>query len=150
MKKTIITLVIAVVTIAAATGIHASDDVVISISELPQTAQTTINKYFSAKKVALAKKDKDLFDVDYEVIFTDADKIEFDSKGNWTDIECRNSAVPAALVPTQITSYVSTNYPDAKIIEIEKERKKYDIKLNNGFEITFNTKFQVIKIDLDD
>lgn len=150
MKKALTTFVIVALTIAAAGCIHASDDVAISISDLPQTAQNTISKYFSAKKVALAKKDKDLFDVDYEVIFTDADKIEFDSKGNWTDIECKNSSVPAALVPAEITSYVSTNYPDAKIIELEKERKKYDVKLNNGFEITFNTKFQVIKIDLDD
>lgn len=150
MKKTLTSFVIAALTIATASCMHASDDVVISVSDLPQTAQTTINKHFSGKKIAVAKKDKDLFDIDYEVIFTDADKIEFDSKGNWTDIECKNSSVPAALVPAEITSYVATNYPNAKIIELEKERKKYDVKLNNGFELEFNTKFEVIKIELDD
>ena len=150
MKKTLTSFVIAVLTIATASCMHASDDVVISVSDLPQTAQTTISNYFSGKKIAVVKKDKDLFDIDYEVIFTDADKIEFDSKGNWTDIECKNSSVPAALVPEEITSYVATNYPNAKIIELEKERKKYDVKLNNGFELEFNTKFEVIKIELDD
>ncbi len=144
IKKTI-TAIICLLAFQA--PVHADNDKPINVSQLPTTAQQTINTYFSAKKVALAKMESGLIDTNYDVIFTTGEKIEFDKKGNWTEIDCKQSAVPAKLVPTQITTYVNKNYSGNKILKIEKDRKEYEVKLSNGIEIKFNKNFAVIDID---
>ena len=60
---------------------------------------------------------------------------------------CKYSSVPGNVIPAQIQKYVSTNYPDAKVLRIEKDKKDYEIKLSNGWEIKFDLKFNVIDID---
>ena len=41
-------------------------------------------------------------------------------KGIWTEVNCKYSAVPVAVVPDAIKKYVATNYPDAKMLKIER------------------------------
>lgn len=125
----------------------ADNDKPIEISQLPATAQSVLKSNFADKKVAMAKMDTGIFEKSYDVVFTDGEKIEFDRNGNWTDISCKLSSVPAALVPEAINTYAKSNYPDARILKIEKDRGEYEIKLSNGLEITFNKSFQVIDID---
>lgn len=43
--------------------------------------------------------------------------------------------------------YVKTNYPDARILQIEYDDNEYEIKLSNRWEITFDSKMRVIDID---
>lgn len=144
MKKTIAALVCLM---TVSTVAMADNDTPVTISQLPQTAQTTLKSYFKNKKVALSKMESGVFEKNYEVIFTTGEKIEFDRKGNWTEINCRNSAVPTQLVPKSITNHVKENYPGMKILEIEYDRKEYEVKLSNGIELTYNKKFQLIDID---
>ena len=66
---------------------------------MPQTAQTFIKTHFPDNKVAMAKMETDWFDKSYDVIFTNGDKLEFDKKGIWTEVNCKYSAVPVAVVP---------------------------------------------------
>lgn len=124
----------------------ASNDKPIEVSQLPQTAQQVLKKDFSKMKVALAKMESGLFDTSYDIIFTNGDKVEFDRNGNWTELKCKYSQVPVRLIPAAINSYVK-NYSSAKVLEIERDRNEYDVKLSNGIELTFNKKFQVIDID---
>lgn len=126
---------------------NADNDKPIEISQLPATAQQVIKNNFADKKVAMAKMETGIFEKSYDVIFTNGEKIEFDRNGNWTDISCKLSAVPTALIPAAIRTYAKNNYPDTKILKIEKDRGEYEIKLSNGLEITFNKNFQVIDID---
>ena len=125
----------------------AADDKPVKVTDLPQTAQQFISDHFSGHKVAMAKMDSELFEKSYEVIFTNGDKVEFDGKGNWTELKCKYSQVPVRLIPQAIKKYVNENYPSAKVIEMERDRSEYDVKLSTGLEITFNKKFQVIDID---
>ena len=83
----------------------------------------------------------------YDVIFTNGEKIEFDSKGQWTDIECKQSQVPAALVPAAIAAFVKKNYPQAAILKIERDRKTYEVELSNRLELKFDKSFRLIDID---
>lgn len=129
------------------TVVMADDDKPIQINQLPQPAQAFIKQYFPATKVAIAKMETDLFDKSYDVIFTNGDKLEFDKRGAWTEINCKYSAVPVSVIPVQIQKYVSANYPEVKVLRIEKDRKDYEIKLSNGWEIKFDFKFNVIDID---
>lgn len=125
----------------------ASNDKPIEVSQLPQTAQQVLKKDFSKMKIALAKMESGIFDTSYDIIFTNGDKVEFDRNGNWTELKCKYSQVPVRLIAAAINSYVKKNYSSAKVLEIERDRNEYDVKLSNGIELTFNKKFQVIDID---
>lgn len=129
------------------TVVWADDDKPIQVSQLPQTAQAFIKTHFADNKVAMAKVETDWFDKSYDVIFTNGDKLEFDKKGDWTEVNCKYSLVPAAVVPNAIKTYVATNYPDAKMLRIERDKHDYEVKLSNGWEIKFDMQFNVIDID---
>lgn len=128
--------------------IWASNDKPIKITEMPQQAQTFIKNYFSTHSIALAKMETDILSKSYDVIFTNGDKVEFDKKGRWTNIDCEHSVVPGAVVPQSIKEYVHKQYPSAKILKLElTDRKGYDVELSNDVEIEFDKKFNVIDID---
>lgn len=118
----------------------------ISPGKLPQAALQTINIHLPGRKIAIAKVESELFSKSYTVIFTNGEKIEFDGRGRWTEVKCKRSAVPASLVPAQIAQYIRANYPDCRILEIERD-DEYEVKLSNHVEVTFNKKFEVIDID---
>lgn len=42
---------------------------------------------------------------------------------------------------------MQSTYPDAKVIELKKERKEYEVKLSNRMELTFDKKFKLIDMD---
>ncbi|MGM9693015.1 MAG: PepSY-like domain-containing protein [Alloprevotella sp.] len=119
----------------------------IQVSELPAPAQQLLTQHFSDEKVALAKAESEFLSKSYEVIFVSGNHIDFDSKGNWEEIDCPKSAVPAALIPEAIRDYVAKNYPDTAVLKIERDRWKYEVKLDNRIELAFNLKFQLIDID---
>lgn len=127
--------------------VHADDDKPIQFSGLPRTAQQFVMQNFADKKVALAKMESDFFRKNYDVIFVNGDKVEFDRSGNWKKIKCKYSQVPASLVPNPIMVYVRDNYPECKIIELEKEGNTYEAKLSNGWELKFNKNFELIDLD---
>ena len=126
----------------------ASDDKPISFEQLPATSRQIIKNYFPDQSIALVKKDLDFFEKSYEVIFTNGDKIEFDRKGNWKEVDCKHTQLPDKLIPEQIKNYVSKNYTEIKIIKIEKEnRNRYDVELSNGVELKFDSNYKLIDID---
>ena len=43
--------------------------------------------------------------------------------------------------------YVKENYPDVKVLMIERDRNDYELKLSNRLELTFDTKYNIIDID---
>lgn len=128
----------------------AGNDKPITFEQLPAAAQRFVKKHFATEKVAFAKEDSELFDTSYELLFASGNKVEFDKKGEWTDIQCRQSQVPADVVPQPIQKFVADRYPDAKILKLEKDRYSYEVKLSNRWEIKFDTKFNVVDMDLDD
>ena len=126
---------------------RADDDKPIHVTQMPQPAQQFIKQHFADSKVTLAKMESDFFYKSYEVIFTNGDKVEFDNKGNWEEVNCKYSSVPTAIIPAAIQKYVATNYPDAKILKIERDKKDYEVKLSNRTELKFDLKFNLIDID---
>jgi hypothetical protein len=148
MKRIIQSAVVALVCLVAfSVSALADNDKPVNVNQLPATAQQTLKKHFSAKKVALAKMESGLFEKSYDVVFNNGEKVEFDRNGNWTEINCKMSSVPAGLVPAKITSYVKSTYPGTKILQIEKDDNRYEVKLSNRLEVTFNKNFQVVDID---
>lgn len=144
MKKLVMMLVCM---FAVHTMVMADNDKPIQVNQLPAKAQTFIKTYFKSQKVALAKQESELFYKSYDVVFTNGEKVEFDKAGEWTEVQCRQNEVPAQIVPEGIKNYVKANYPDAKILQIERDKKEYEVKLSNRWEIKFDSKMRVIDID---
>lgn len=126
----------------------AGNDKPIQVSEMPKAAQLFIKNHFADLSVAMAKVETDFLDKNYDVVFTNGNKVEFDKKGNWTNVDCEHTQVPVAILPEAIRQYVTQKYPDAKVLKIEvTDRKGYDVELSNGFELEFDKRMNVIDVD---
>lgn len=119
----------------------------ITVDKLPQKAQQFIKSYYQQVGVTYAKEDKDLVSTEYEVLLADGTRMEFASSGEWTSVECKGSAVPEDIVPQQIKQYVAKNYPNTKILKIDRDRRDYEVTLSNRLELKFNKEFKLIEID---
>lgn len=129
-------------------NVSAGNDKPIQVTEMPKSAQQFIKNHFANQSIAMAKVETEFMDKNYDVIFTNGDKVEFDKKGKWTKVDCEHSQVPQAIIPMAIQHYVAKNYPDAKVVKIEvTDRKGYDVDLSNGFDIEFDKKMNVRDID---
>lgn len=144
MKKLMLTVAVALLTFGVAC---ADSDRIITVDQLPQKAQQFLLKYYPKVGVSYAKQDRELVGTDYEVVLEDGTKMDFASDGEWTSVECRQSAVPADIVPKQIQDYVAKKYPNVTIHKIDRERNEYEVSLSNRLELTFNKKFQLVDID---
>lgn len=119
----------------------------VAFANLPAQAQTILNTYFSDMPVALTKTDNEGFAKVYEVIFTTGDRIEFDRDGDWREIEM-SAGVPMELIPQPIVDYLKANYPTQVVIMIDYDKYNYELELDNLVELKFNTKYQLIDIDI--
>ena len=129
-------------------AVFADNDKPIQVNQMPKSAQEFVKTHFSNQSVAVAKMETDFLDKTYDVIFTNGDKVEFDKKGKWTKVDCEHTQVPVEIIPVAIQQYVGKNYPDAKVVKIEKsDRKGYDVDLSNGFDLEFDRKMRVVEID---
>lgn len=122
-------------------------DRIITKEQLPAAAQQLIAKHFGELKISLVKEDRELVASNYEVVFADGTKLEFTRDGKWKEIDCRKNGVPAELVPQKINDFVANRYPEAKILQIDRDRNDYEVKLSNGLELTFDKKFNLVDID---
>ena len=143
MKKFKLFLLMAVAMTMSLNVMADDDDRVITYQQLPQTAQTFLKQHFAKKVPLVVTADYD----DYTIMYESGEKIEFDKKGNWKELDCKVSHVPAALIPEQIKAAVNKTFPGALIIKLDRDRRGYDVKLNNGMELEFNKHFQIVEID---
>ena len=146
MKKIKLFLLMAMVMTMSLTMSADDDDRVITYQQLPQASQTFLKQHFAKKVPLVVTADWD----DYTIAYESGEKVEFNKNGEWKSIECRTSKVPAAVVPEQISNYVTKNYPGKSVVKIERHRSVYEVKISNGMEIEFNRNFQVIDVDYDD
>lgn len=145
MKK-ILVIILAVLSLGVVTA-KADNDRVITKDALPAKAQQFVNAHFASVKISYIKEDRDFFDRNYELVFADGSKIEFGRNGEWVDVDCRYNSVPQAIVPDAIKAYVKSNFPDVKIIEIERKRANHEVKLSNKLELVFDKNLKIKGID---
>ena len=133
--------------LATSAPAFAGNDRPIAVGELPAVSQEFIKTHFAGVEVSFSKVDEELFDKDYKVVFVNGAKVEFAKNGEWKDVECKYGEVPAAIVPQQIRDYVTKNYPKNKIVAIDRDRRDYEVELDNGLDLKFDLKFRLIDID---
>lgn len=141
MKKIVILLTLSF--LFAVTSNACTKDHPISFEQLPQTAQKFIKTHFPTLTVSNIMADNDSFDV----LFANGYKVDFNKKGEWDEVDCLNDEVPAAIIPTNIKQYVSTNFSNNYIVEIAKDNRKYDVSLNNGLDLEFDKSGNFSRID---
>lgn len=119
----------------------------IAITELPAKAQTFLKKHFPNETPGYIMKEKEIFSTEYKVQFPNSTEIEFDSKGDWEEIDGNHNAIPATAIPAKIAAYVKTNYKDATVTKIDKSRWGYEVDLSNGLELEFDSNEKFLRID---
>ena len=122
-------------------------DVIITSGQLPAAAQSFIKEYFPKSAVSYAKKDVELMKTTYEIMLQDGSELEFDSKGQWDKVDCKRSAVPAALIPGAIAAYVESNFPGQVIVKIDKEPYGHEIEFLSDLELKFDKNGQLLNVD---
>ena len=126
---------------------NAGNDKPINVNELPAKAQTLLSKHFKGQKVMLATIESGVVSRSYDVVLRNGTKLEFDKKGNLTEIDCKQGFVPSQLIPQPIKNYLKENYRGETVRKIELNKKEYEVELTNGIDLTFNKHFQLIDID---
>ena len=121
----------------------ADHDQIINFNEMPEAAQALLKQYFADKVPLVVTVDWD----DYTIVYDSGEKVEFDKQGNWKEINCRTSGVPVELIPEQIKSHINATFPGTKVLKLDRNRRGYEVKLNNGLEVEYDPTFQIIDID---
>ena len=139
MKKTIFAF-IAIVCLGLSTAMAQNANTNPAITQF-------VTQHFPQATIQYVMPDED----DIDVVLNDYTKIEFRLNNEWKKVDCEHSttftAVPATIVPEQITAYVTANFPNAIIKKLEKQFRGWEIELNNGLELKFNSNFRVMEID---
>ena len=148
MKRMIRILMIAICCILTCNlAANAGNDKPISVNALPTKAQTLLSNHFNNQKVMLATIESGIINKSYDVVLQNGTKLEFDKKGNLTEIDCKQGIVPALLIPQAIKNYLKDNYAGQSVKKIEMNKNEYEVELTNGLDLTFNKHFQLIDID---
>ena len=148
MKRTIQTMTIVVCCLMAyLMPANADNNKPIKVTELPVKAQTVLSQHFNNQKVTFASIESGIIDKKYDVVLQNGTKLEFDKKGNVTEIDCKQGAVPEKLIPQAINTYLQENHFGQTVRKIEFNKNEYELELSNAIDITFNKHFQVIDID---
>ena len=145
MKKIFVS---AVLLFAGITASFAGDrERPITLDKLPAAAQEFLAANFKDLTLAYAVEDPKFIGSEYEVIYTDRTEVDFESNGEWSSVERKYAAVPAAIVPVQIADYVKKSFAGESIRKIDRDKYTWEVELSNGLEIKFDRNFQVIDID---
>lgn len=119
---------------------------VITFIQLPQAAQDAISQNFNPSDISYVTKETD-WSVEYEVRFTNGTEIDFDADGALKKVDCKALAVPEALVPQEVLTYVKTTFPGSFITEWGREDRGYQAQLNNGLELQFDKSYRFLRLD---
>lgn len=146
MKKNLILCMFVAIAMISCEGANYQDKP-INYEELPQKAKTFVVDHFSNLTVSYVIQDNDMLGISYELYFTNNSEIEFDEKGDWSEVDCKSTQVPDGIIPSKILSYVKEHFTTNFIVKIELDFKHYDIELNNGLDLKFDADGNFIKID---
>lgn len=148
MKRILRILMIAICCMVSCNMVaNAGNDKPISVNALPAKAQTLLSQHFNGQKVMLATIESGVVSRSYDVVLQNGTKLEFDKKGNLTEIDSKQATVPDQLIPQAIKNYLMANYAGQSVKKIEMNKNEYEVELANGLDLTFNKHFQLIDLD---
>ena len=120
---------------------------VITFDQVPEPAKAIVAAHFDASQIAYVTLDRGLLDAEYDVKFNDGRSLVFNKAGELTKVDCKQTEVPAALIPELVRQYVKANFPNAFITEWGKDDRRWKAELNSGLELEFNSNYEFVRID---
>ena len=124
----------------------AAEEREIAFDKLPEKAQKVVEKAYPDVKVKKVKMERRASLIQYEVKMAGGAKLQFSKDGTLTECECTKEAVPAVLIPAKIKDFMAREFP-REIRRYEHDSKLYELLLDNGDELSFNSSFRLIDID---
>lgn len=143
MTKKLFALLITLTVISTS---NAFADWVVPVSSLPQKSKNFIQQVYPNAQIWMVERDGGKF----EVKLSNGVQIDFLHNGNWHSIDGEYNAVPYNALPANIANTIRNTYPQAAVIEAEKEWGNYKIKLNNFMELLISGNGQLIAQKFDD
>ncbi len=145
MKKLITLLSLLLLTVSLS-----ADERHITFGELPKNAKIFVLTYFKdiPFKEVIIERRASL--AQYEVVLENGLKLQFDRVGLCTEIDAKRGFVPDEVMPKKIVSTVTKYFPDNRIKKFENNGRMYEIKLEDGTTLTFNTTLRLVDVDVDD
>lgn len=127
---------------------YAGNDKPVRPDQMPREAREFLNTFYKNTTVSFAKQETDWFEKNYKVILEDGTSVEFDRSGDWTEIKGKSTGVPVAILPAPVRAYLADKYEGVSVKQAERQDRQLEVELENGLEIRFNKKYEVVDIDL--
>lgn len=124
------------------------DEQCISYGKLPSAARAFIETFFPTESCVYAERDRDDGRREYEARLSNGTEIKFDSSGQWIEVDCKFSLVPAGIVPEAIVTDVAVRYPDSGIYKIGRALGGYEISIGSGLELIYSSDGQFVRVDM--
>ena len=121
-------------------------DWIVPVSSLPQKSRAFINSTFPGVQIWKVERDGGKFDVK----LSNGVDIEFYMNGDWKDIDGGWTAIPFTVLPAAVANTVRQTYPQAAMVDVEKEWGRYKIKLNNMMKLYITSGGQLMGQKFDD
>lgn len=104
----------------------------VTSSQLPTSATDFIRKYFPSAVVV--NSTHDIKGGEYDVDLDDGTDIEFDSRGEWTEVEAGNMrrlspAMVASLIPEKAYKELERRQMTGEVEKIKRDRNGYKVEL---------------------
>lgn len=144
MKKLISMLAVATMLLAFV-GCE-KDDEIVPAANLPAEVTSFVQSHFPSAEILNVVKDYSGKSYDFEIMLNDGTRLGISKSGEWEEVENYQKGVPASIIPTAISTYVTENYPDAMIISIDRERG-FEVELNSGLDIHFDQNGNFVRYD---
>lgn len=137
------------VAMLAVVPMMADNDKIITREDLPEQAQMFLTKHFENADVLYAKAERDMGVVtsSYDVVLEGNVKVEFNRSGEWTSVDCERGQVPDGLLPQGVLDYVTKKFAKAYVVEIERDRMGYEVKLSNDLDLDFDKNGKFLRVD---
>lgn len=116
-------------------------------AQIPSEIKSFIATHFPSRTVLQSVKDKDKFELTYNIVLSEGTLLEFNRKKEIIAIE-GNTPLPESVIPNTIFSYVNSNYAGNHVVEWElTDKKNQQVELNNGLELLFNQSGVFLRIE---
>lgn len=152
MKRFLILLICGMLTFMANAQVK-----VVQKNKMPKPIVNFVNTNYNDREVLAYQIDFTNYNFkhveDYEVLYENGTKLEFLKNGSLKSIDCgRLDYVKWHILPEEIKYFIRRRFPRYFVVEYSIEYKwnkanEFELKLNNGLELTFNKKYKVIEID---
>lgn len=143
MKKSILTGIATIFVLGFATAQEMGD--------LPEDAQTFLNKHFPNETITDFEKfdqvfnsrESDFVDMDdqeaYEVELSNGVVVEFGKDGTMTEMESTEDvAIPTHALPDMIEVYLKANYLDLDVVAYEIDGDDQEVSFDSGVDLEFD------------